>query len=91
MKRIILIMVLLLGGCTWFKRQPEVNTSPVTPDTKVEFDKRLLTECESVAELTSASDTVILQFTKEVLRKLSECAKAKNLQNQEVRKALNVK
>jgi hypothetical protein len=83
------VLILTLTGCATDKG---VVTAPVgSGNDTVNFDRRLLTECKQLPKLPDAQDTTVVNNYGQFTQAYAECARAKHLENQEVRKAFNIK
>lgn len=92
MKIILSVVMLLicLTGCNTAPSQPEVPSIPEITKT-VNFDQSLLKDCPTLPRTKSSSDEDLKSHISEVTKLYVECAKFKKAQNQEVKKAFNIK
>jgi hypothetical protein len=82
----ILLLTALLTGCA----TTGVTTAPVATDGTVKFDERLVADCKPLPKLEDTTDVVLLDYTKQLFELYADCAKAKKLENEEVKKAFNL-
>lgn len=87
-----IILVLVLEGCSTTKTVA-VDTATIasSPTVKIDFDKRLLTECETLTHQKSSREEDVQEWITDTTGKYVRCAILKKKENAEIKKALNIK
>lgn len=75
-----------LSGCATNKPQTAIDQTR-----EVNFDKRLLQDCERIPALVSSREEDVQDWVKKTLKIHSDCATFKAQENVEIKKALNIK
>ncbi len=76
----------LVAGCQTAPPAPTV--APVAAAKPIQFDARLLQDCEPLPLMKDSSDRAVMEFVRETLARYSDCARAKKALNAEVRRML---
>jgi hypothetical protein len=82
------IVTLLIYGCDTPPQKPE---TAIDQKREVNFDKRLLKDCDTLPVLPTAREGDVQEWARQAIKIHTECSTFKAKENAEIKKALNIK